>query len=327
MKAVFCDSYGPPEVLKIGEAPKPQPKKNEVLIRVHATTVNAADCNMRGLTQVPTGLGWLARLMVGIRKPRIRIQGSVVAGVVESVGEGVKSFQPGDEVFGTGPQLGAYAEYVCRHADGALIKKPVNLSFEEAATVPYGALTALYFLQNKAHVSEGQKVLVIGASGGVGVYAVQLAKHIGATVTGVCSERNTDLVRSLGATEVIDYKKQDIKDSKQQWDIIVSVVAGGPSFRHYKHLLNPGGFYLAIAGGIGDMAQMVRSSFGGNQKVVFGGGTACEIPANLEFLKKLIEAGQLKPVVDKTFTLDQIVEAHQYAESGQKKGSIAVQIS
>ena len=209
MKAYICEKYGPPDVLRLKEVEKPVPAADEVLIKVCATTVNAADCNVRGLSYIPTGLGLLAKLMLGFKKPRISISGSVVAGEVEAIGNKVSEFKVGDQVFGTGPGLGAYAEYVCRPEKGALALKPGNISYEESATIPYGALTALYFLRDVAGISEGQKVLINGAAGGVGVYAVQLARYFGARVTGVCSTRNIEFVRALGADSVIDYTRDD----------------------------------------------------------------------------------------------------------------------
>jgi NADPH:quinone reductase-like Zn-dependent oxidoreductase len=326
MKAVVCEEYGPPEVLKLKEVDKPVPKENEVLIKVHASTVNAADCNIRGLSYIPPGLGLLAKLMLGFNKPKISIIGSVLAGEIEAIGSDVKTFKPGDQIFGTGPELGAYAEYACRPENGAIAVKPLNITYEQAATVPYGALTALYFLKEKARIKRGQKVLVKGAAGGVGVYAVQLSHYFGAEVTGVCSTSNVDFVKSLGADKVIDYKKNDFTEIGEKWDIIFDIVVGDTSFKHCKKTLNPKGYYLAVAGGFNNMIQMIRTSMTGGKKVIFGGGAACEKKENLIFLKELIEAGNLKPVMDKSFSLEQIAEAHRYVESGHKKGNIVVNI-
>jgi NADPH2:quinone reductase len=326
MKAFLCEAYGPPEVLQLKEVEKPVPGDREVLIKVRATTVNAADLNTRGLVYIPTGLGFMAKLMLGARKPKISILGSVVAGEVEEVGKELKSFKPGDKVFGTSDQMGAYGEYACRTEKGALITMPENLSYEEAATVPYGALTSLYFLRDKGKIREGQRVLVKGASGGNGVFAVQLARHFGAEVTGICSTRNTEFVKSLGAHRVIDYTREDVLDSGETWDIIFDTVVGHTSFKRHKKILNPGGYYLAVAGGLSELFSMIRTSVSGGRKVVFGGGTACETKENFMFIRELIEAGKLKVVVDKTFPFEQMVEAHRYAESGAKKGSIAVRV-
>ena len=324
MKAYVCERYGPPEVLKLKEAEKPVPKDNEVLIKVHATTVNAADCNVRGLSYIPTGLGFIAKMMLGFNKPKISIIGSVLAGKVEAVGDKIKSFKVGDEIYGTGPELGTYAEYACRPEKGALARKPENISFEEAATIPYGALTALYFLREVAHIQKGQKILINGASGGVGVYAVQLARYFGAEVTGVCGTRNMELVKSLGALKVIDYTKEDPTQRNEQWDIIMDIVVGKTSYKRFKKSLTPQGYYLAVAGGLNDMLNMILTSFGGGRKVKFGGGADCEKKEYLDFLTDLIEKGKLKPVLDKCFPFEKLVDAHRYVEEGHKQGNIAV---
>jgi NADPH:quinone reductase-like Zn-dependent oxidoreductase len=326
MKAAVCERFGPPEVLMLREVDKPGIKNNEVLIKVHATTVNAADCNMRGFVYIPPGLGFLARLMLGFRKPRKPVLGSVLAGEIVEVGKDVKSFKPGDSVYGTGEAMGGYAEYASRPENGALVLKPEKISFEQAATIPYGALTALYFLRDKARISSGQRVLVIGASGGVGVFAVQLAHYFGTEVTAVCSTPNIEFVKSLGADRVIDYTKEDITQRGEKWDIIFDIVVGKTSFSRYKYSLNPHGYYLAVAGGLKEMLWMLRTSITGGRRVVFGGGTACERKENLVFLNELMEAGKLKPIVDKTFPLEEIVDAHRYVEAGQKKGNVAIKV-
>jgi len=326
MKAYICEKYGPPEVLRLKETEKPVPRDNEVLIKIHATTVNAADCNVRGLSYIPTGLGLLAKLMLGFNKPKIPIIGSVLAGEVEAAGSKVTSFKVGDQVYGTGPELGAYAEYACRPEDGALALKPGNISFEEAATVPYGALTSLYFLKDVAGLSAGQKVLVNGASGGLGVYAVQLARYFGAEVTGVCSSRNQEFVRSLGAHKVIDYTREDPAQTGESWDIIMDVVVGKTSFKRFKKSLAPDGYYLAVAGGLKEMLQMIRTSITGGRKVKFGGGTSCEKKENLVFLNERMEKGDIKPVTEKSFPFSELVEAHRYTESGVRRGSVAVTV-
>lgn len=326
MKAAICEKYGPPEVLFIKEVDKPIPQNKEVLIKLKASSVNAADCNVRGLTYIPAGLSVLAKLMLGFSKPKKNILGSVFAGVIESVGNEVKDFKAGDEVYGTGAELGAYAEYMCRPVTGAIAIKPDNISFEEAAAIPYGALTSLHFLRDMANIQKGQKVLVKGASGGVGVYAVQLAHYFGAEVTGVCSKENLDFVRSLGADNVIDYTETDFTKSGNKWDIIFDIVVKDTSFARYKNSLNPKGVYLAVAGGLNDMFQMIRTSIFGGKKVKFGGGTDSEKRENMDFLNKLIKSGQLKPVLDRVFDLNEIVEAHKYVEQGKKKGNIAVRI-
>ena len=326
MKAVICEKYGPPEVLKLNEVDKPVPKDNEVLIKVYASSVNAADCNVRGLSYIPTGLGMIAKLMLGFKKPKKSIIGSVFAGVIEEAGKDVEDFKQGDEVYGTCSELGAYAEYMCRVEKGSIAIKPKNVNFEHAATIPYGALTALYFLRDMAKIKNGQKVLIKGASGGVGVYAVQLSHYFGAEVTGVCSTTNIEFVKSLGADKTIDYTIEDFTQNDEKWDIIFDVVVGKTSFSRYKKSLNPNGYYLAVAGGLSDMIQMVLTSITGGKKVIFGGGTAAEKKENILFLTELIETGKLKPVLDRTFPLDEIVEAHRYVEKGHKKGNVVISV-
>lgn len=324
MKAFVCEKYGPPEVLQLKEVDKPVPGDREILIRVHATTVNAADLNMRDFVQIPSGMGFIARLMLGVKRPRVSVQGTVLAGVVEEVGKDVQSFRKGDRVFSTGDQLGGYGEYAIRTEKGAITGMPQNLSFEEAATVPYGALTAFYFLHDKAKVAQGQKVLVRGASGGVGTWAVQLSRHFGAEVTGICSTPNVDYVKSLGAHRVIDYTREDVLEGNEKWDIIFDVVVKKTSFKRFRKILNPEGYYLAVAGGLNDMLHMVWTKLAGGRKVVFGGGTECEKRENFDLIKELIETGKLQATLDRTFPFEQMVEAHRYAESGAKRGSIAV---
>lgn len=326
MKAVSFEKFGPPEVLELKDIPKPVPGDNEVLIKVHATTVNAAECNGRGLTFVPPGLGWIARLMLGVNKPKVSILGSSVSGVVEAVGKDVKTFKVGDEVYGSGSAMGAYAEYACSPEDGVLVMKPTNLSHEEAATLPYGAQTALYFLRDKGGIKENQKVLIKGASGDVGSSAVQLAKHFGAEVTGICSTAKIESVRALGADKLIDYTKEDFTQTGEQWNIILDTALGKTSFKQARKVLSPNGYYLAVAGGFRELMQMIWTSLIGGKKVAFGGGEDCESKENLNFLKDLAEAGKLTPIIDKTYPLEEIVEAHRYVESGKKNGNVVIKV-
>ena len=328
MKAIVYTEFGPPEVLQLKEVEKPTPKDNEVLIKIHATTATTGDVNARGFTHVPPGFGPLPRLMLGIRGPRIPIIGADLAGEIEAVGKDVKSFKIGDQVYGIdGTNLRAYAEYVCRPEEGALALKPTNMSYEEAAAVPFGAGTALYFLRDKANIQSGQKVLINGASGGVGSYAVQLAKYFGAEVTGVCSTKNMDLVKSLGADKVIDYTKEDFTKSGQTYDIIFDVVGGKISFSKVRDSLKENGHFLAVAGGLKEGVQMAWTSVVGNKKVIFGGGGASERKDYLIFLKELIEAGNLKAVIDRNYLLEEIVEAHRYVDKGGKKGNIVITVT
>ena len=256
MKAIVYTQYGPADVLHLAEVEKPAPKDNEVLIKIHATSVTAGDCNARGSTFVPPGFGFVQRLAFGLRRPKQPILGMELAGEIEAAGQAVTLFKKGDLVWGTaGEKLGAYAEYTCLPEDARLVKKPAGLTFEEAASIAFGATTALYFLRNVAKLQAGQKVLIIGASGGVGVYAVQLAKLYGAEVTGVCSTANLELVKSIGADKVIDYTQGDFTRSGETYDVILDMVHGKTAFTRYQALLKPNGLYLAGAGGLKEFLE------------------------------------------------------------------------
>lgn len=325
MKAIICTGYGAPEVLQLQEISKPEPKEGEVLIRVRAATVTAGDVNVRGFTFVPPGFGPLPRLMFGWSKPNKPVLGVELAGEIEAVGAGVTSFKKGDRVFGIDSKtFGAYAEYACRPAAGPLAHMPSNLSFEEAASIPFGAGTALYFLRDRAKIRPGQKVLVIGASGGVGVYAVQLARYFGAEVTGVCSTGNVELVKSLGAFQVIDYTREDFTRNGVVYDVIVDTVPGKASFSSYKGSLAPKGLYLAVAGGLKEIFQSLQTSLTGGKKLVFG--TPTENSADMSFLKALAEQGHIKPVIDRRYPLEQAAEAHRYVDTGRKRGSVVLAV-
>lgn len=325
MKAIVYTKYGPPDVLRLTEVEKPTPKDDEVLIRVHAATVTAGDVNARGFTFVPPGFGPLPRLMFGLRKPNKTILGTELAGEIESVGKDVRLFKKGDQVFGIGSEIfGAYAEYACRPAKGALALKPANLTYDEAAALPFGASTALYFLRDMAKIQRGQNILVNGASGGVGVYAVQLAKYHGAQVTGVCSTANLGLVKSLGADQVIDYTQEDFAKRAETYDIILDTVHGKTSFSRCKGSLKQNGLYVAVAGGLQEAAQMLGTSITGGKKVIFG--SAVERKEDMVFIKELVEAGQIKPVIDRRYPLEQTAEAHRYVDTGHKKGSVVITV-
>ncbi len=327
MKAIVYTEYGPPDVLKLKELEKPDPKNNEVLIKIHATTATTGDVNARGFVFVPPGLRLLARLMLGLRKPKNTVLGTELAGEIEAVGKDVRSFKEGDQVFGIdGNRVGAYAEYKLLPEDGCVAIKPAHITYEEATALPNGALTALYFLKDKGNIRSGQKVLINGASGSVGIAAVQLAKYFGTEVTGVCSAKNIDLVKSLGADKVIDYTKEDFTQNSETYDIIFNTVIGKTSFSDCRKSLKQKGFYLAVAGGLKELFQMVRTSIMGGKKVIFGGGLACERKENLLLIKELVEAGQLKPVIDRTYPLEQIVEAHRYVDKGHKKGNVVITV-
>jgi NADPH:quinone reductase-like Zn-dependent oxidoreductase len=325
MKAIVYEKYGPADVLQLKDVEKPSPKDNEVLIRIHATTVTTGDVNARGFVFVPPGLGLLARLMIGLRKPKKTILGTELAGEIEAVGKDARLFKEGDQVFGIdGNNLGAYAEYKCMPEEGALAIKPANMTYDEAAAVPNGALTTLFFLRDKGNIQSGQKVLINGASGSVGAAAVQLARYFGVEVTGVCSTTNLEMVRSLGADKVIDYTQEDFTKSGETYDIIFDTVVGKTSFSGCKNSLKKNGLYLAVAGGLKELIQMLWTSVIGSKKVIFGGGLACERKENLLFIKELVEAGKIKAVIDRRYPLEQTAEAHGYVDKGHKKGNVVI---
>jgi len=325
MKAIVYTKYGPPDVLQLKEVEKPTPKDNEVLIKIYATTVTTADANVRDFVFVPAGLGFLPRLMFGLTKPKITILGTELAGEIEAVGKDVSTFKEGDQVFGMpGSRFGAYAQYLCLPEKGALAIKPSNMTYEQAAAIPFGAHTALFFLRDKGNIQSGQKVLINGASGGVGTYAVQLAKYYGTEVTGVCSTTNLALVKSLGADKVIDYTKEDFTKNNETYDMIYDTV-GKTSFSSCKNSLNQKGLYLAGAGGLQEFVQMGWTAMIGSKKVL--AGQAPEHKEDLIFLKELAEAGKLKPVIDRSYPLEQIVEAHRYVDKGHKKGNVVITVT
>ena len=328
MKAIVCTEYGPPDVLQVGEVETPVAKDNEVLIRVHATSATTGDANARNLVFVPPGLRFLGRLMMGIKRPRNNILGGTFSGEIEAVGKDVTLFNAGDLVYGAdGDKLGAYAEYKSLPEDGALALKPANVSHEEAASIPFGALTALYFLRDKGNIRSGQEVLINGASGSVGSAAVQISRSFGARVTGVCGSANVEFVKSLGAHEVIDYSRDDFTRNGKFYDLILDAAVGKTSFSRCKGSLRAHGRYLAVAGGLREMIQMVRTSIIGSRKVVFGGGSACERKDNLVILKELVESQEITPIIDRCFALEQIVDAHRYVDAGHKKGNVAITLT
>jgi NADPH:quinone reductase-like Zn-dependent oxidoreductase len=323
MKAIVATAYGSPEVLQLKEVEKPTPKDDEILVKVHASTVNAGDCRMRSFTVPP--LFWLpGRIALGFRKPRDAIFGMELAGEVEAVGKDVRRFKAGDQVFASTfeEHFGAHAEYKCLPEAGAVATKPATVPYEEAATLPIGANTALFFLK-RGNIQPGQRVLVNGASGSVGIFAVQLAKYFGAEVTGVCSTRNVALVKSLGADTVIDYTQEDFTKNGETYDIIFDAV-GKTTMSQCKGSLKNKGYYLhtvmVLPGLIGLWYSMTA-----DKRVV--GGTAVPHAEALVFLGELTEARRLKPVIDRCYPLEQAIEAHGYVDRGHKNGNVVITVT
>jgi NADPH:quinone reductase-like Zn-dependent oxidoreductase len=330
MKAVFCIKYGPPEVLQLKEVTKPTPKDNEILIRVYATSVNYGDLVARNFKEIspqkfnmPLLFWFFGKMYFGFTRPRITRLGSEFAGEVESVGKDVKSFKQGDRVFGyLGQSMGAYAEYLCMSENGVLAIKPTNMTYEEATVVPYGAIMALNLLR-KVNIQPGQKILINGASGGIGSASVQIAKHFGADVTGVCGTPRLEFVKSLGADKVIDYTKEDFTHNGETYDLIFDIL-GKSSFSRCKSSLKQNGRYLLSSFKMKQLFQMLWTSMAGSKKVI------CAIaPGSIEDLisvKKLIEAGKIKAIIDRYYSLEQIAEAHRYVEKGHKKGTVVITV-
>jgi NADPH:quinone reductase-like Zn-dependent oxidoreductase len=317
MRAVVQDRYGPPEVLRIEEVPRPVPKDDEMLIRVRASTVSQSDTHIRR----PSPFVW--RLVAGFRRPRSRTLGVEFAGEVEAVGPSVREFAVGDAVFGRPSRyFGAHAEYICASERAALALKPASMSFEEAAAVCDGADQALGALR-QAEVQAGRRIVVYGASGSLGTAAVQLAKHFGAHVTAVCGTDHVELVRSLGADEVIDYRREDFTKSGQTYDAIIDAV-GKYSFRRGRHSLRPGGIYVATDG-IEIFVWLVAARFVGRQR--FRAATARRRKADVLLLKQLIEAGEFRAVIDRRYPMDEVVEAHRYVEGWHKAGNVVLTIA
>ena len=309
MKAILCTKYGPPEVLQLQEVEKPAPRNNEVLIKIRATGVTASDCIMRRLNPNVRKLrGLVAGLLLGFNKPRNPILGGVLAGDVELAGKNVKQFKTGDQVFAfttksvLRPRWGAYAEYMCLPEDGIIALKPSNVTYEEAAAIPYGGMLALHFLK-KGNIQSGQKVLIYGASGAIGTAAVQLAKYFGATVTGVCSTTNLELVKSLGADTVIDYTQEDFTTRGERYDFIFNAVGKRKAQLQCENALTLNGKHITVDDGTPKLQL-----------------------EDLILLKELVEAGKIKLVIDRRYPLEQMAEAHRYVEQGHKKGNVVITV-
>jgi NADPH:quinone reductase-like Zn-dependent oxidoreductase len=314
MKAIVCTKYGPPEVLQLREVEKPTPKKNEICIKIHATTVTSSDCILRGFN-IPAWqpVGFMMGVVMGFGKPRNPILGMVAAGEVDSVGEDARRFKIGDQVLAytvkspTKIRLGTYAQYTCIPEDWIVMPKPSNVTYEEAVAIPYGGELAMHFLK-KGNIQSGQKLLIVGASGAIGTTALQLAKYFGAEVTGVCSTTNLELVKSLGADSVIDYTKEDYSNHSERYDLILDAVPQQVADRkslksQAKNALAPGRKYISIDDGI------AKTSYD-----------------DLVLLKDLVESGKFRPVIDRSYPLEQMVEAHRYVETGHKKGNVVITV-
>ncbi|WP_051543439.1 NAD(P)-dependent alcohol dehydrogenase [Thiothrix lacustris] len=320
MKAIVCEQYGAPDVLQLQQVEQAVPKDNEILVKIHTTTVTSVDCRVRGLN-TPKGFKLLMRLALGINRPRQAILGSELAGTVAAIGANVSQFQVGDPVFAfTDTRMGCYAEYICVPATGAVVRKPVNLSFAEAAALSFGGTTALYFL-HKANLQGGEKILINGASGSVGTAVVQLAKHIGAEVTGVCSTANTALVKSLGADHVIDYTQEDFTQQDETYHVIFDTT-GRVSYARSKPILRAGGRLVLVAASLPEMLAIPWVAMGGNRKII--AGAAFGDAKALHFLANLALTGKYRPVIDRCFPFEQIVAAHRYVESGRKRGNVVI---
>lgn len=324
MKAILHTQYGPADELQLKEVPQPVPKENEVLIKIHATTVTSSDCNVRNFTFTPKLFLLPMRMQLGFPKPKTNILGIELAGKIETVGVQVKRFKVGELVFGTPDiTMGAHAEYICLPEDGVLTDKPANLTHEEAATIPLAGNTALYFIRDVGNIKAGDRILIHGASGGIGTFAVQLAKYYGAEVTAVCSTTNVEMVKSIGADIVIDYTKEDFAQIGERYDVIFDVV-GKTSFSHSKNSLEEKGLYMTTLPTMAIILQSISTSMRAGKKVKFG--DAVPKIDNLIFLKELAEAGELKPVVDRTYPLEQMAEAFKYVEAGHKKGNVVIKV-
>ncbi len=326
MKAILHSQYGSPDLLQFKEVERPAPKDNEVLIAIHATTVSTGDCNVRNFTFVTKSMRPIAKLMFGIGKPwKARILGTELAGEVAGAGQNVTRFQNGDRVVAsTGMAGGGHAQYACLPETGAVVIKPDSQSWEEAVAIPFGANTALYYLRDLGKIQAGQDVVIIGASGAIGSAAVQLAKHFGATVTGVCSGANVELVKSLGADTVIDYTREDFTENGRTYDLIFDVV-GATTFDRCQHSLKPDGVFLQNIMEVSDVVRALWTSIAGGKKIK--SGVAINSLKRMSFIAELVEAGKLRPVIDRSYPLERIAEAFKHVEQGHKKGNVVITVA
>lgn len=323
MRAVVCERYGPPELLAIRNVPRPQPGRRELLVRVAATTVTSGDWRIRSLS-LPPGFGLVARPIFGFRGPRQPILGTEASGVVEAVGDGATRYRAGDAVFAfPGIRMGCHAEFVVVAEDGPVAPKPANLSHAEAAALSFGGSTALHYLR-AAGCAAGKRVLVNGASGGVGTAAVQLARFLGAEVTGVCSAANLDLVREQGAHRVLDYAREDFADADARYDIILDA-AGTAPYRRARRCLAPGGALVLIVAGLGDLLRAPLQSLTTGHRVI--AGPAAEKPEYLHELERLAAEGHFRPFIERTYSLEHIAAAHHHVATGRKRGNVVVTLA
>jgi len=326
VKAILHSQYGSPDLLQLKEVDRPAPKDNEVLIAIHATTVSTGDCNVRNFTFVTKSMRPIAKLMFGIGKPwKARILGTELAGEVEGAGKNVTRFKNGDRVVAsTGMAGGGHAQYACLPETGAVVIKPDSLSWEEAVAIPFGANTALYFLRDLGKIRAGQEILIIGASGAIGSAGVQLAKHFGATVAGVCSGANVELVKSLGADTVIDYTRDDFTKNGKTYDLIFDVV-GATTFDRCQHSLKPNGIFLQNIMELTDVVRVLWTSIASRKKIK--GGVAINNLKRMSFIAELVAAGKLRPVIDRSYPLERIAEAFKHVEQGHKKGNVVITVA
>ncbi len=323
MRAIIWTKYGPPDVLQLREVAKPAPKDKEVLIRIQATTVITADCELRSL-KIPFALMLPIRIYLGFIKPRIRILGQELAGEIEEIGKDVTRFRIGDQVFAwTGFRFGAYAEYTCLPESDYVVIKPSNMTYEQSASLAVGGLEAAHFMR-RCDIRPGQKVLINGAGGSIGTFAIQIAKSYGAEVTGVDSTEKLAMLRSIGVDHVIDYTQEDFCRSGETYDVIFDVI-GKSSFSRCVKSLKPNGRYLLGNPGLSQQIQARWTSMPGGRKVItWGVRSASEFTEDINFIKELIEAGKIKTVIDRRYPLEQIAEAHSYVEQGHKKGNVII---
>jgi len=326
LKAIQHTQYGPPDLLQLREVETPTPKDNEVLIAIHASTVSTGDCNVRNFTFVTKSMLPIAKLMFGIRRPwKSRILGTELAGEVQRTGKDVTRFKTGDRIVAsTGATGGGHAQYACLPETAAVAIKPDSLSWEQAVAIPFGANTALYFLRDLGKIRAGQAILIIGAAGAIGSAGVQLAKHFGARVTGVCSGPNVELVRTLGADSVIDYTREDFTTSGITYDLIFDVV-GATTFDRCQRSLTPNGVFLQNIMEVSDIARVLWTSITGGKRIK--GGVAIGNMANMGLITTLAEAGTLRPVIDRIYPLERIADAFKYVEQGHKKGNVVITVT